>query len=225
MTSDKAYHNVEWEFGYRENDRLGGNDPYSASKACAELFTASMVKSFFPANGHCAIATARAGNVIGGGDWAQDRLVPDIARATQRKQPINIRAPAATRPWQHVLEPISGYIELALRLYDNFDLHGHSFNFGPNQSLNKTVLDLVTEMQSHWADITPQFASDAGPKEASLLQLNCDKAFFHLNWSPRLDFSETVKTTANWYKAFYEIGNNSCSYLLDTDIKNYFDKK
>ena len=149
----------------------------------------------------------------------------DIARATQRKQPINIRAPAATRPWQHVLEPISGYIELALRLYDNFDLHGHSFNFGPNQSLNKTVLDLVTEMQSHWADITPQFASDAGPKEASLLQLNCDKAFFHLNWSPRLDFSETVKTTANWYKAFYEIGNNSCSDLLDTDIKNYFDKK
>lgn len=207
ITSDKCYDNVEWVWGYRETDALGGPDPYSASKGAAELVIKSQIKSFFQiGSSSVRIAVARAGNVIGGGDWAEDRIIPDCVKAWALNQSVDLRNPQSTRPWQHVLEPLSGYLSLATSLEKNPKLHGEVFNFGPRAIHNHSVLDLVREMgkfwnQVSWRDVSEQ---DVGPYESGLLKLNCDKALFFLDWHAVMDFEDTVRMTAQWYKNFYQ---------------------
>jgi CDP-glucose 4,6-dehydratase len=207
ITSDKCYENVEWLWGYRENDRLGGMDPYSASKASAEIAVRSYANSFFlDANPLIRIATARAGNVIGGGDWAENRIVPDCIKKWIENEPVKLRNPSSTRPWQHVLEPLSGYLWLAAELTINSNLDGEPFNFGPKHGSNESVANLVSEMSKFWPNSEWEVADNKGvlSKEASLLQLNCDKALNLLNWHSVMDFQETIKLTADWYKNFYD---------------------
>jgi CDP-glucose 4,6-dehydratase len=220
ITSDKCYRNDEWVYGYRETDHLGGDDPYSASKACAEIIAHAWFRSFFrpPANGPCA-ATARAGNVIGGGDWATDRIVPDCARAFARGAAASLRNPDATRPWQHVLEPLSGYLHLGARLLRENEegpdartgsLHGESFNFGPPADVDASVGELAEALRRYW----PAFSCIAEPrpreekKESTLLKLCCDKALARLDWKATLSFAETVRLTAGWYGEFYRHAPN-----------------
>lgn len=207
ITSDKCYRNDEWVWGYRENDRLGGDDPYSASKACAEIACHSYIKSFFSDPSSPGISTARAGNVIGGGDWAVDRIVPDCVRAYSGKQPLELRSPHATRPWQFVLEPLSGYLWLGSRLLqEDREVNGQAFNFGPSSDVSRSVEELIRAMTSIWGDGKWNIAEDAATakKESTLLKLNCDKALHYLDWRAVLSFEETVDMTASWYKAFYE---------------------
>lgn len=206
ITSDKCYDNVEWVWGYRETDALGGPDPYSASKGAAELAIRSYVRSFFPAEGMVRIGVGRAGNVIGGGDWAEDRIVPDCMRAWSRGDTVPLRNPLATRPWQHVLEPLSGYLTLAMALKDGAALHGEPFNFGPPAQQNHSVGDLVGAMTEHWNQVRWEDASAqyGGPYESGLLKLNCDKALHHLRWRAAWDFAATVRETALWYRHYYE---------------------
>ncbi|MDR2800192.1 MAG: CDP-glucose 4,6-dehydratase [Desulfovibrio sp.] len=213
ITSDKCYRNDEWVFGYRETDRLGGNDPYSASKACAEIIAHSYFHSFF-ATGPLRAATARAGNVIGGGDWAEDRIVPDCARAFAKRRPVGIRSPEATRPWQHVLEPLSGYLHLGARLLlENTDkghgLHGEAFNFGPPAEVKASVGDLAKALLQYWPGFSISADPDGpdkgrGKKESTLLKLCCDKALALLDWKAVLSFAETVHFTARWYNSYYQ---------------------
>lgn len=206
ITSDKCYDNVEWVWGYKETDALGGSDPYSASKAAAELAIRSHIKSFFPkSNSKVRIASARAGNVIGGGDWAPDRIVPDCVRAWSESKIVELRSPHATRPWQHVLEPLSGYLVLAALLTENDRFHGEAFNFGPSAGQNYSVLELVKRMSSHWEQVRWQDISEVkiGPHECGLLKLNCDKAVHYFGWKAVLEFEETVKMTAQWYREYY----------------------
>jgi len=206
ITSDKCYDNVECIWGYRETDTLGGPDPYSASKGMAELLIRSYVASFFPKDGDVRIAVGRAGNVIGGGDWASDRIVPDCVRSWAKGETVELRNPNATRPWQHVLEPLSGYLTLAAELYKNPELHGEPFNFGPPSHQNHTVLELVQEMSGHWNQVRWDDISTSGehPYESALLKLNCDKALHHLRWQAILSFEETIRMTAEWYRSCYE---------------------
>jgi len=225
ITSDKCYDNVEWTWGYRETDALGGTDPYSASKGAAELAIRSYVHSFFPTDGAVHIAVGRAGNVIGGGDWAQDRIVPDCMRAWSRSKTVELRNPLATRPWQHVLEPVSGYLNLALALRDDPKLHGEPFNFGPPADQNHSVGDLVTAMSSHWDQVRWKDASEdhGGPHESGLLKLNCDKALHYLGWKATWDFETTVRETALWYKHFYENSVKSVTDFSLNQIASYVD--
>lgn len=207
ITSDKAYDNVEWVWGYRETDALGGPDPYSASKGGAELAIRSYIKSFFPRTTSAVrIAVARAGNVIGGGDWAADRIVPDCVRAWAVGETVDLRNPLATRPWQHVLEPLSGYLTLAMAVERQAALHGEPFNFGPQAQQNHTVLELVQSMAEHWSRVRWRDASKStdGPYESGLLKLNCDKALHTLKWHAVMNFEETVRMTVDWYRTFYE---------------------
>lgn len=206
VTSDKCYDNVEWLWGYRETDALGGPDPYSASKGAAELVIRSHIKSFFPRGGNVRIAVGRAGNVIGGGDWAASRIVPDCVRAWAAGGTVDLRNPHSTRPWQHVLEPLSGYLRLAAELYQRPELHGEPFNFGPPAQQNHTVLELVVEMSRHWSGVrwADVSANASGPYESGLLKLNCDKALQLLQWHASMSFTETVRMTAEWYRVFYE---------------------
>ena len=185
ITSDKCYDNVEWVWGYRETDAMGGQDPYSASKGAAELAIRSYVKSYFPkATSKVRIASARAGNVIGGGDWAGDRIVPDCVKAWSASNTVELRNPHSTRPWQHVLEPLSGYLSLAVVLSQQPEIHGEPFNFGPLAQQNHSVLELVRQMALHWDEVRWQDVSEsgAGPYESGLLKLNCDKALHYLRW-------------------------------------------
>ena len=206
ITSDKCYDNVEWEWGYRENDALGGPDPYSASKGAAELAIRSYVKSYFSGeNNPVRIASARAGNVIGGGDWAANRIVPDCVESWSKNEIVELRNPYSTRPWQHVLEPLGGYLQLGALLSQHQHLHGEAFNFGPQAQQNHSVLELVKQMsrswsEVRWAECEPQSSQFY---ESGLLKLNCDKALHFLNWHAVLDFEETVGLTADWYRAFY----------------------
>ena len=205
ITSDKCYDNLEWEWGYRENDKLGGPDPYSASKGAAELAISSYYRSFFIRDNGIKIASARAGNVIGGGDWSQNRLIPDCVRAWSKGNCVILRNPESTRPWQHVLEPLSGYLSLAIKLNLNDQLNGKSFNFGPNDLSTKSVLDLVTKMSEYWPKVKwkcEKFKNEF--HESALLKLNCDLAHEILDWKPKLDFENTTKMTALWYKNFYD---------------------
>jgi CDP-glucose 4,6-dehydratase len=207
ITSDKCYDNVEWVWGYRETDAMGGPDPYSASKGAAELAIRSHIKSYFPkATSKVRIASARAGNVIGGGDWAPDRIVPDCVKAWSINNGVELRNPHSTRPWQHVLEPLSGYLSLALALAQRPELHGEPFNFGPPAQQNHTVLELVQQMALHWDQVRWQDVSGGavGPYESSLLKLNCDKALHHLHWHAVMGFEDTVRMTAEWYRAYYQ---------------------
>lgn len=207
VTSDKCYDNVEWVWGYRETDALGGPDPYSASKGAAELVIRSHIKSYFPkATSRVRIASARAGNVIGGGDWSADRIVPDCVKAWSRGDTVELRNPASTRPWQHVLEPLSGYLNLAMALSQQPELHGEPFNFGPSSQQNHSVLELVQQMAPHWDQVRWKDASKSvgGPHESGLLKLNCDKALHHLRWRAVMGFEDTVRMTAEWYRSYYQ---------------------
>ena len=206
ITSDKCYDNVEWEWGYRENDTLGGPDPYSASKGAAELAIRSYVKSYFSGEDNLVrIASARAGNVIGGGDWAANRIVPDCVESWSKNEIVELRNPHSTRPWQHVLEPLGGYLHLGALLSQNHQLHGEAFNFGPQAQQNQSVLELVKQMSRSWSDVrwTECKPQPSQFYESGLLKLNCDKALHFLNWHAVLSFEETVALTADWYRSFY----------------------
>ncbi len=223
ITSDKCYRNVEWVWGYRENDVLGGKDPYSASKACAELVIYSYIHSFFQ-NGP-RIASTRAGNVIGGGDWAEDRIIPDAVRAWSSGKPLSVRSPQATRPWQHVLEPLSGYLWLGTRLWEKDpQAMGQAFNFGPDAKINQSVEDLLTAMADQWPGSKWQKdkAFNTGKKESTLLKLSCDKALNILNWRAVLSFEETVAMTGEWYRTFYMDGTRERMIALSQkQIEDY----
>ena len=207
VTSDKCYENREWIWGYRENEPLGGYDPYSSSKACAELVTAAYRNSFFHPEKYSehglAIATARAGNVIGGGDWASDRLVPDIINSLMTGQPLLIRNPYATRPWQHVLEPLNGYLTLAEHLFQQGSAYSEAWNFGPNESDIKPVHWIVEQLLSLWGgDVS--WTKDAAIQnhEANYLALDCAKARSRLKWQPKLDLLTALAWIVDWTKAF-----------------------
>lgn len=206
ITSDKCYDNVEWVWGYRETDALGGADPYSASKGASELAIKSYAKSYFSEGSCIRIASARAGNVIGGGDWSPNRIIPDCVKAWALNRHVNLRNPHSTRPWQHVLEPLSGYLTLAISLSQQPKLHGESFNFGPQTLVNHSVIQLVEEMAFHWDKVCWEDVSSRnnGPYESGLLKLNCDKALHYLNWHAAMDFRSTVRMTTQWYKAYYQ---------------------
>ncbi len=221
ITSDKCYENVETYYGYREDDRLGGADPYSASKAAAEIIVSSHTRSFF-ADSPVRIGVARAGNVVGGGDWSADRLVPDVARAWSHGENVTIRRPQSTRPWQHVLEPISGYLQLAAELTRRPELHGEAFNFGPPAAAVNTVREVVTALQRDFVtlDLTID-ESQAHFPEAGLLKLVCDKAMSLLGWSCVLDFDETMKMTADWYARFYNDGSDGIGEYSRAQLFDY----
>ena len=224
VTTDKVYENREWTYGYRENDRLGGHDPYSASKAGAELAIASWRSSFcgpdFHQTPHLHIATARAGNVIGGGDWATDRIVPDAMRALAAGEPIPLRNPLATRPWQHVLEPLGGYLRLAEELA-GCEGHGYAsaFNFGPGLDANRSVRELVEAALLHWPGSWRDQSDPHAPHEAGRLHLQIDKAQHQLGWKPRWDFATTGARTVGWYRAVHE-GTSPLARCL-ADLRAY----
>ena len=223
VTTDKVYANQEWDYGYREDDRLGGHDPYSSSKAAAELAISSWRESFCgPAihqTPHLAIATARAGNVIGGGDWAEDRLVPDAMRALASGKLIPTRNPESTRPWQHVVEPLGGYLLLAQTL--SIDPRGYcsAFNFGPRVDSNRSVRDLLEVVLHHWPGAWEDLSDLNSPHEASRLHLQIDKAFHQLGWQPRWDFDTTIARTVAWYRSVHE-GEKALDLCL-ADLKAY----
>jgi len=207
ITSDKCYNNIEQDKGYIETDSLGGTDPYSASKGAAELAIHSYVKSYFSHKGNeVKIASARAGNVIGGGDWANGRIVPDCVKAWANMNLVSLRHPYSTRPWQHVLEPLSGYLSLAMAMDKNPLIHGESFNFGPQPNQDHSVLELVKEMSLHWDQAKWQEASKFSENlpESKLLKLNCEKALKILNWHAAMDFKTTVRMTSQWYKFYFQ---------------------
>ena len=206
ITSDKSYKNLEIKRGYKENDILGGKDPYSASKASAELAIQSHISSYFQAKKtKVLIGVARAGNVIGGGDWSQDRLIPDCVKSWSKNKKVLIRNPKSTRPWQHVLEAVGGYLILAANIKKNRKLHGEVFNFGPRNSNNYQVISLVKLMKKYWKKISWKIVNKNKKKfyESNLLKLNCNKAKTYLKWKSILSFSETIYMTANWYKNYY----------------------
>ena len=224
ITSDKAYDNVEWVWGYRETDRLGGKDPYSASKGMAELVIRSYVDSFFnDPDSNIRVGIARAGNVIGGGDWAIDRIVPDCMEAWANGIIVDIRSPNSTRPWQHVLEPLSGYLCLAENLYLDRQYHGEAYNFGPSADQNYPVSKLINEMSKYWNQIKWNDVSNNKDHihEAGLLKLNCDKALFDLQWHSALQFEETVKMTVEWYKSYYQNQEQSMYDFTIAQIESY----
>ena len=222
VTSDKCYNNKEWNKGYEETDELGGYDPYSASKGSAEFVFKSYYKSFFSEEGNnIRIASARAGNVIGGGDWAKDRIVPDCVKAWSKLETVKLRNPDSTRPWQHVLEPLSGYLNLARLLESNSRIHGESFNFGPSDKEEFSVLDLVKNMGKYWTNVEWIIDNNSSQsKESSLLKLNCDKANNILKWNLAMDFQDTVRLTTEWYKSFYNNSDNIVDKTL-SQISEY----
>ncbi len=224
ITSDKCYDNQEWVWGYRESDPLGGHDPYSASKGAAEIISAAYRRSYFDQKGqgpHLGFATARAGNVIGGGDWAKDRIIPDCIRALTANQPIVIRNPYATRPWQHVLDPLHGYLLLAARLLENPDRFSGAWNFGPQTSDQITVRTLAERFIQTWGSGTIQTPPiKKAPHEAHLLNLNVDKAAFELKWQPVLDSSSAIDWTVDWYKSWRHGQKNIGSVSLE-QIRSY----
>jgi len=224
ITSDKSYDNVEWSWGYRETDRLGGPDPYSGSKGAAEIAISSFQRSFFPDEGNIKLSIGRAGNVIGGGDWSENRIVPDCMKSASINKVTQIRNPNSTRPWQHVLEPLSGYLLLAKNLYENKNIHGEAFNFGPSNDLNVSVKDLIKTMSKDWKKIKWKILRlDDGQKESSLLKLNCDKALHFLNWKPKMSFEESASATVEWYKNFYDSKLNIKEFTL-SQIEEYENK-
>lgn len=203
ITTDKCYENKEWIWGYRETDTLGGYDPYSCSKACAELVTTAFRNSFFTNTG-VAIATARAGNVIGGGDWAEHRIIPDSIKALSRGEAIIVRNPNAIRPWQHVLEPLGGYLLLARRLWENGSEMAEGWNFGPTEEASITVAVMVGMLCELWGNGAFWRTEGAtGVHEANFLKLDCSKARYRLGWKPRWTIQEALEKTVEWYKAFY----------------------
>jgi CDP-glucose 4,6-dehydratase len=226
ITSDKCYDNKEWVWGYRESDPLGGHDPYSASKGAVEIVSAAYRRSYFDQKGlgpHLGLATARAGNVIGGGDWAKDRIIPDCVRALAAGKPIVIRNPEATRPWQHVLDPLWGYLLLAARLQENPEQYSGAWNFGPQTSDQITVRKLAERFIKTWGSGTIQESQiKKAPHEAHLLNLNVDKSSFKLKWHPVLDSSSAIDWTVNWYKSWHQT-NKNWQNLSVCQIKDFID--
>jgi CDP-glucose 4,6-dehydratase len=210
VTSDKCYENREWLWGYREIDALGGYDPYSASKGCSEIVTGCWRNSFFNLKDYgkthsTLVASARAGNVIGGGDWASDRLLPDIMRAVNQNEKVKIRNPLATRPWQHVLEPLSGYLLLGHKLLEGRKDFAEAWNFGPSENENSTVGEIVDQMKKVWPKIDYEIDPIPDqPHEAGMLRLDCSKARAQLQWLPVWTSRDAVEAAAQWYRAFYE---------------------
>lgn len=224
ITSDKAYDNVEWIWGYRETDALGGKDVYSGSKGAAELVIKSYWKSFISSMDNIRLGVARAGNVIGGGDWAKDRIVVDCIKAFSNGETVEIRCPKSTRPWQHVLEPLSGYLTLGWYLATDRCENGEAFNFGPRAEQTKTVFELTRDLAQEWGidpDKAARITGDVPFKEATLLKLNCDKALAYLNWHSTLHYSQCVHIIAEWYKAFY-IEKCKDMYRLTVSQINYY---
>ena len=220
ITSDKAYDNVEQVWGYKEDDKMGGKDVYSGSKGAAELIIKSYYHSFFRnENSNIKLAIGRAGNVIGGGDWAKDRIVVDCMQAWSKGKIVEIRAPKATRPRQHVLEPLSGYLNLGAELYENDNLHGEGFNFGPRAEQNHTVEELLVDLSAYWdfEDINDAYkvTGNVPFHEAGLLKLNCDKALFYLKWQANLEYKDTIKVTSEWYYDFYKTDKNILDKTLE----------
>jgi CDP-glucose 4,6-dehydratase len=209
VTTDKCYENREWVWGYRENEAMGGYDPYSSSKGCAELVTAAYRKSYFHSEKYkehgVAIASGRAGNVIGGGDWADDRLIPDIMRAITGGKPVHIRNPNAIRPWQHVLEPLSGYLILAQKLFEDGATYAEGWNFGPNDEDAKPVQWIVEKLTQSW-DEGASWLLDGGdhPHEAHYLKLDCSKAKARLNWYPRWHLEEALSKIVEWQRKYHQ---------------------
>jgi CDP-glucose 4,6-dehydratase len=224
ITSDKAYRNDEWCWGYRETDALGGHDPYSGSKSCADIVAQSYFHSFLQ-HTSTRLAITRAGNVIGGGDWADDRIVPDCIRAWSKGESVDIRSPQATRPWQHVLEPVGGYLWLGARLWQkSADLNGQAFNFGPDAHVNQTVAELLNDMAMRWPDVkwqVPKGCEQGGAgHEATLLKLSCDKVLFHLSWHAVLQYPETVAFTVDWYRNWHA-GQKDIYHFTVDQIEHY----
>jgi CDP-glucose 4,6-dehydratase len=211
VTTDKCYENREWNRGYKETDRLGGRDPYSSSKACAELVVAAYRGSFFERNGDSlgvALASVRAGNVVGGGDWGEDRLVPDCIKALNAGEEILIRNPTSVRPWQFVLEPLSGYLLLGTKLHENRARFATAWNFGPSADENATVEEIVKKVIAYWgAGTYSAKPADKEPKETNLLRLDCSKAHEILGWKPTYSTDEALRETIAWYKKFYQEAN------------------
>ncbi len=228
ITSDKAYDNIEQVWGYKEDDKMGGKDIYSGSKGAAELIIKSYYHSFFK-NDNCNVklAIGRAGNVIGGGDWATDRIVVDCMEAWSEGQIVEIRAPKATRPWQHVLEPLSGYLNLGQVLYEDDTLDGEAFNFGPRAEQNHTVEELLIDLSKYWNFTNVQDAYKVTGNipfhEAGLLKLNCDKALFYLKWQANLEYKDTIRFTSEWYYDFYKTNKNIFEKTIE-QIEEYENK-
>ncbi len=200
VTTDKCYENREWPWGYREVDRLGGHDPYSASKAATELVATSFRRAFFEVPSAPLLATARAGNVIGGGDWSEDRLIPDLVRAIDRGEPLEIRSPQATRPWQHVLESLSGYLLLGQRLLASERAAADAWNFGPDTDGNRSVLEVLDRFAGHWPGARWQLSASPQPHESRLLFLDSAKARSALDWKPVWNIHKALQHTAEWYR-------------------------
>ena len=217
VTTDKVYSNQEWPWGYRENDRLGGHDPYSASKAACELLVDSYRNAFFSREGALSLASARAGNVVGGGDWSEDRLIPDLVKSIGQGKPLVIRSPKATRPWQHVLECLSGYLLLGQKLFQHGDGYGQSWNFGPPLEGNRSVEEILTLLQAEWPDLKWRQTSEEQPHEATLLYLDCAKARAGLGWQPVWGLEQALKYTADWYRQHQEQN----VVLTECQLSNY----
>ena len=219
VTSDKCYENREWAWGYRESDPMGGHDPYSSSKGCTELVAAAYRSSYFDG---ARIATARAGNVIGGGDWSEDRLLPDIVRSAQSGEPVVIRNPASTRPWQHVLDPLAGYLLLAQRLHAEPLRYAEGWNFGPRDSGTQPVGAIAEQFVQRLGRAKLELGKpdDAAPHEAGLLELDARKARTRLGWSPRLTIDRALDFTADWYRSWLD-DPASCRTSLDSQLSEY----
>jgi CDP-glucose 4,6-dehydratase len=208
VTSDKCYENKEREQGYIESEPMGGHDPYSSSKGCAELVTSAYRRSFFNSENSASLASARAGNVIGGGDWAEDRLIPDILRAFEKSEPVVIRNPLSTRPWQHVLEPLSGYLVLAQELFLNGDNFVEGWNFGPKDEDCKPVSWILDQMVSNWGNNASWILDKKNnPHEAVFLKLDCSKAANRLKWNPKWNLQLTLKSIVDWHQLYRNGGD------------------
>lgn len=219
VTTDKCYENNEWVWGYRENEPMGGFDPYSNSKGCAELVTSAYRQSYFSSpNSINKVASARAGNVIGGGDWSEDRLIPDAIKAFEAGQPLIIRNPLATRPWQHVLEPLSGYLILAQSLYQDGEKFSSAWNFGPKDKDNRSVQDVINSLCKQWGSTAKwQQDSVSQPHEASLLKLDCSKASKQLGWEPKWSLETAIEKIIEWHKAYLAKENMQALTLKQID--------
>lgn len=216
VTTDKCYENKEWAWGYRENEAMGGHDPYSSSKGCAELVTAAYRKSFYNDANSAFLASARAGNVIGGGDWADDRLIPDIIKAFEKNIPVIVRNPLATRPWQHVLEPLSGYLVLAQHLYEDGSTYAEGWNFGPKDEDCKPVNWILDTMVTKWGKgASWELDKNNNPHEAGYLKLDCSKAAMQLNWYPKWNLENTLESIINWHQNYISGKNIQEQCLLE----------
>lgn len=225
ITTDKCYENKEWIWGYREDDSMGGYDPYSMSKGCVELVISSFRRSYFNLDEfgqkhQTLLASARGGNVMGGGDWSKDRLIPDVIKAAMRDEKVNIRSPYSTRPWQHVLECLSGYLALGQKLLQGEKVFAGPWNFGPAIDVEATVLDVLTRMQKQWSKIQYQIEkNNNNPHEAHLLKLDCSKANFILKWKNLWNIEKTIAETTEWYQSYYEKNKVITENQIDEYVK------